>query len=130
MPRSTRSPKPIIVLIEDDTFLAGMYVTKLSLEGFVVKLATDGQAGLKLVQTERPELVLLDLVLPKLAGLDVLKAVRSDAKLKLTPVVVLTNLGDRETVERAMGLGATDYVIKAHFLPSEVVSKVQRLLQR
>lgn len=130
MPRSTRSPKPIIALIEDDTFLAGMYVTKLSLEGFAVKLATDGQAGLKLVQTEHPELVLLDLVLPKLAGLDVLKAIRSDAKLKLTPVIVLTNLGDRETIERAMGLGATDYVIKAHFLPSEVVSKVQRLLQR
>lgn len=130
MPRSSRSPKPIVALIEDDTFLAGMYVTKLSLEGFAVKLATDGQAGLKLVQTERPELVLLDLVLPKMAGLDVLKAIRSDAKLKLTPVIVLTNLGDRETIERAMGLGATDYVIKAHFLPSEVVSKVQRLLQR
>lgn len=125
-PRSTPKTKPLVVLVEDDTFLAGMYVTKLTLEGFEVKLATDGQTGLKLITDERPHLVLLDLVLPKLDGLEVLKAVRADAKLKATPVMVITNLGDRETVEKALALGATDYIIKAHFLPSEVVAKVKR----
>lgn len=127
-PRATPTAKPLVVLVEDDTFLAGMYVTKLSLEGITVKLATDGQTGLKLIMDERPNLVLLDLVLPKLHGLEVLKGIRADAKLKATPVLVITNLGDRETVEKALDLGATDYIIKAHFLPSEVVAKVKRHL--
>lgn len=121
--------RPKIVLVEDDTFVAGMYVAKLTLEHFDVKLATDGKSGLKLIEDERPDLILLDLVLPKLSGYEILKAVRSSSTLHDVPVILLTNLGQREDVERGIALGATDYLIKAHFLPSEVVAKIKRLLQ-
>lgn len=123
------SDRPKIVLVEDDTFVAGMYVAKLTLEHFDVKLATDGKSGLKLIEDERPNLVLLDLVLPKLSGYEILKAVRANRTLKDLPVILLTNLGQREDIEKGMALGATDYLIKAHFLPSEVVMKIKRLLQ-
>ncbi len=126
-PAKRASPK--IVLVEDDTFLAGMYVSKLTHDSLEVQLATDGKQGLKLIQEQRPDLVLLDIVLPKLSGFDILKTIRQDPALKDTPVILLTNLGGREDVERGLSLGATDYVIKAHFLPSEVVTKIKRLLK-
>lgn len=125
---NTTRTRPKIVLVEDDTFLAGMYVSKLTMENFEVRLATDGKLGLKLIQDEQPDIVLLDIVLPKLSGWDILKSLRGDPKTKALPVILLTNLGQREDVERGIALGATDYLIKAHFLPSEVVAKIKRHL--
>ena len=118
-----------IVLIEDDTFLGGMYVTKLNLEGFDVKLAEDGEKGLKLVKSEQPDLVLLDIILPKMSGFDVLKDIKADKDTKDLPVILLTNLGQREDVQKGIKLGAKDYLIKAHFMPSEVVTKIKALIK-
>ncbi|MBI3115402.1 MAG: response regulator [Candidatus Kerfeldbacteria bacterium] len=123
-----KSAQTKIVLVEDDTFLAGMYITKLTMEHFDVRLATDGKQGLKLIQDEQPDLVLLDIILPKLSGFDILKEVRQDPRFKNLPILLLTNLGAREDVERGLALGATDYLIKAHFLPTEVVGKIKRLV--
>ncbi len=117
-----------IVLVEDDTFLGGMYVTKLNLEGFDVKLADDGEKGLKLVKSEMPDLVLLDIILPKMSGFDVLKDIKADDKIKDIPVILLTNLGQREDVQKGIKLGAKDYLIKAHFMPSEVITKIKNLV--
>lgn len=119
-----------ILLVEDDSFLAGMYVTKLNLEGFKVTLKSDGEEALEAVKNESPDLILLDIVLPKKSGFDVLKEIKSDPKLKDIRVILLTNLGQREDVTKGLQLGADDYLIKAHFMPSEVVEKIKKLMNR
>lgn len=125
-----KSSKPAIVLVEDDAFLAGMYVTKLNLEGFDVSLAADGEKGWKMIHEGRPDLVLLDVVLPKLSGLEVLAFMKKNAQTKNIPVIVLTNLGQRDDVTKGLALGANDYLIKAHFMPSEVVEKIKKYLSK
>lgn len=120
--------KQHILLVEDDAFLASIYAQKLELEGFDVSLATNGEDGLRLAGKDIPDLILLDLVMPKLNGFEVLERLKQDAATKAIPVLVLTNLGQREDVERCMQLGAAGYVIKAHSLPHETVAKVKELL--
>ena len=117
-----------IVLIEDDTFLSSMYATKLSLEGYKVLEAHDGEKGLRLVAKERPQLILLDLAMPQMDGLAVLKELQNDPLLNQIPVIDLSNLGERASIDEALKLGAKDYLIKAHFLPSEVITKVKKVL--
>ncbi len=121
--------KPKILVVEDDSFLAGMYITKLGLEGFSVDLAGDGREGLKKAREWRPDLVLLDIVLPIMDGFSMLDQMKGDATMKNIPVILLTNLGQKSDVERGLSLGASDYLIKAHFMPSEVIEKVKRLLR-
>lgn len=118
-----------ILLVEDDSFLAGMYVTKLTLEGFTVELATDGKQGLKLAKEFRPDLILLDIILPKMDGFAVLQTLKADRATKDIPVLLLTNVGQKESVKKGLGLGAADYLIKAHFLPSEVIEKITTLVR-
>ncbi len=121
--------KRSILLVEDDSFLAGMYVTKLELEGYRVVLASDGEQAVAMAKREVPQLMLLDIVLPKKSGFEVLKEVKADATTKNIPVILLTNLGQKEDVQKGLQLGAMDYLIKAHFMPSEVVAKVKRLVK-
>lgn len=113
-----------IVLIEDDQFLGGLIAEKLTKEGYRVVHAFDGKEGLAKTKEERPELVLLDIILPGIDGFEVIQKLKEDPQTNAIPVVMLTNLGQREDVERAMALGATDYIIKAHFTPNEIIEKV------
>ncbi|MBI5467123.1 MAG: response regulator [Candidatus Kerfeldbacteria bacterium] len=124
----TPTKKPALLLVEDDTFLAGMYVTKLTMEHFTVELATDGQAGLEKAKAMKPDLILLDVLLPKLNGFDVLKSLKANPATKSIPVILLTNLGQKSDVVEGLDLGAADYLIKAHFMPSEVVEKIKQHL--
>ncbi|MBI3963657.1 MAG: response regulator [Candidatus Kerfeldbacteria bacterium] len=117
-----------ILLVEDDAFLAGMYVKKLELEGFAVLHAADGRQGLKLATQKKPDLIMLDIILPKMDGYEVLMHLKDDPVTRSIPVLLLTNLGQREDVSRGLKLGAADYLIKAHFMPSEVIEKVKRVL--
>ncbi len=119
-----------LLLVEDDTFLAGMYVTKLSMEGFETELATDGKAGLEKAKKLKPDLILLDILLPKMNGFDVLREIKKDPETQDIPVILLTNLGQKSDVVQGLDLGAVDYLIKAHFMPSEVVEKIKGVLQR
>lgn len=127
--KTESSGKRTILLVEDDTFLAGMYVTKLELEGFRVVLASDGEQAVTLAEREVPDIMLLDIVLPKKSGFEVLQEIKAHATTKDVPVILLTNLGQKEDVEKGLKLGALDYLIKAHFMPSEVVAKVKRLVK-
>ncbi len=117
-----------ILLVEDDPFLLSMYATKFEMEGFVVVLAEDGEKGLKLAGKEKPSIILLDVLLPKMDGFEVLKALKADKATKDIPVILLTNLSQRDDVEQGQALGAVDYLIKAHFMPSEVVEKIKKVL--
>ena len=100
--------KVSILLVEDDTFLAGIYSTKLRIEGFAVSHAPDGARGLELARRERPELILLDILMPKMDGFQVLEELKKDPKTKGMPVIMLTNLGQKEDVDRGVKLGAVD----------------------
>lgn len=122
--------KAKILLVEDDAFLVELYVTKFSELGYEMVVAEDGEQGLKMAEEIHPDLILLDIVLPKLDGLAALKAIREIKELHDMPVVLLTNLGQKEDVERGLGLGAEAYIIKAHFTPTEVVAKVEEVLQK
>ncbi len=113
--------------MEDDVFLADLYKTKFSLEGFGVYVAYDGEKGLELAQKNLPSVILLDLVLPKIGGFTVLEKLKEDKKLAAIPVILLTNLSQKADVDRGLAMGANDYLIKAHFMPSEVVAKIKKL---
>ncbi len=117
-----------LLLVEDDGFLASIFAQKFELEGFEVAYATNGEDGLKLAKKDKPDIILLDLLMPKMDGFETLAALKKDDGLKDVPVLVLSNLGGREDVERCIKLGAAGYLIKAHSLPHETVNKVKELL--
>lgn len=121
-------PKQRVLLVEDDGFLASIYAQKLELEGFDVSFATNGEDGLKLAHKDHPDLVLLDLLMPKMDGFEMLEKLKADDETKGIPVLVLTNLGQKEDVERCIKLGAAGYVIKAHSLPHETVRRIKEIL--
>ena len=119
-----------ILLVEDDSFISGMYQTKLSSLGYQIELVEDGQAAWERISNgPLPDLVLLDVVLPKKDGFEVLEEIRGGKETKDLPVILLTNLGQKPDIERGVKLGADDYIIKAHFTPSEVVEKIQKVLE-
>jgi len=118
-----------ILLVEDDVFLQRMYAAKLTKEGYNTLVASDGEKALALMLENIPDAVLLDVLLPKKDGFAVLEAMRDDAKLKDVPVVLLTNMSEPEDIKRARRLGANEYLIKAHFLPSEVIEVLRKYIK-
>lgn len=122
------SDNKTILLVEDDEFLAELYATKLNLEGFEVLLASDGEKGLKMAKESNPDLILLDIILPKMDGFEVLGNIKEDSSIKDIPVILLTNLSQKDEVKKGLDLGAKDYLIKAHFMPSEVVKKIKQTI--
>ncbi len=117
-----------ILLIEDDKMLADMYITKFSKEGMEVIRAEDGAKGLELAKKEKPDMILLDIIMPKLDGFAVLRELKKDPQAGSTHILLLTNLGQSEDVEKGKELGADDYFIKANHTPAEIVEKVKYLL--
>ncbi len=118
-----------ILIIEDDKFLRELIAQKLRKEGYEVSEAVNGEEGIKKVQEEKPDLVLLDLILPGIDGFEVLSKFRDDPGLAQIPVIILSNLGQKEDIERGIKLGAVDYLIKAHFTPKEIVDKIKNALK-
>jgi len=116
-----------VLLVEDDSFLVDIYTTKLKQAGFSVLTGLDGEEGLKKVKEEKPDLVLLDIVIPVLDGWEFLK--RAKKINKDLKVVILSNLGNKGEVEKGLKLGATEYLIKAHHSPSEVIEHVKKILK-
>lgn len=125
----SQSKEPRVLLIEADQFLAGIYKKKFEMEGFKVHTAEDGIAGLEAVEKKHPSIILLDILLPKLDGFSVLEELKKNHKTQHIPVIFLTNLGQKQDVQKAFQLGADDYLIKTHFKPSELVDKVKHLLE-
>ena len=117
-----------ILLVEDDSFLASVYATKFELEGFTVLHAADGEAGLKMAEKSEADIILLDILMPKMDGFETLLRLKMDQKLVNIPGIMLTTLGQKEDVGRCLKEGAVDYLIKAHFVPGEAVKKVKKIL--
>ena len=117
-----------ILIVEDDKFLRELIATKLEKEEYQILEAIDGEKGLETVKKEKPDLILLDLILPGLDGFGVLAAVKEDPVLSQIPVIILSNLGQKEDIEKALKLGAADYLIKAHHTPGEIIAKIKGIL--
>lgn len=113
-----------ILFIEDDPAVATMYRLRLQMAGHVVTVAGDGEKGLRLARETLPDLVFLDIRLPRLDGMAVLEALRADEKTARLVVVVLSNYSDRDTVERALSLGAREYLIKSQTDPVQVLGEI------
>jgi DNA-binding response OmpR family regulator len=118
-----------ILIVEDDRFLRELIARKLKNEGYEVLEAVDGEEGLKKIKEEKPDLILLDLILPGIDGFEVLAKAKEDPNIAQIPVIILSNLGQREEIERGLKLGAIDYLIKAHFTPGEIIEKIKNILR-
>jgi len=119
-----------ILLVEDDPMLQDIYLTKLKEKGFEVSLASDGEKVMPQLQKTKPDLMLLDIVLPLKDGWEVLSEVRKDPTWNNMKIVVLSNIGEASDVEKGFALGANLYLIKAHFTPSQVVGEINKLLTK
>jgi len=120
--------KKSILVVEDDKFLRELLIRKLKDEGFEVSMAVEGKEALRKIKEELPRLILLDLVLPGIDGFGILEQIKKDPQTDKIPVIILSNLGQREEVERGLNLGADDYLIKAHFTPNDIVERIKKLL--
>jgi len=120
--------KPTILLVEDDPFLSSVLRMKLEKESFKVVRASDGDEALNFLteQGVKPDLILLDLILPKKNGFEVLETIRQDPLLEKLPVIIISNLGQPSDIERGKALGVIDYFIKARLSVEELVNKVKK----
>ena len=118
-----------ILFIEDESALQKTFGEILRQEGYEMISALDGETGLRLAKSEKPDLILLDLILPKMHGFEVLKKLKEDKETKDIPVIVLTNLEKIEDVDKALELGATTYLVKAKYSLEEIVEKIKKALE-
>jgi CheY-like chemotaxis protein len=120
-----------ILLVEDDPMVVRMYSRKFKIDGFKVALAFNGENGLEELKKERPDIILSDIMMPKMSGLEMLQIIKADPQYKDLPVVMLTNLGDRpEDVEKCKELGAEDYWVKANMQLEEIAVKIKTILAK
>ena len=119
-----------IIIIEDDPFLLNVLADKFTEKGFHIETAVNGEEGLIKIKADKFDLVLLDMVLPKMDGFGVLDELRKDNELKSLPVIVLSNLYDKNSIDKANVLGARDYIVKAYNTPENIVSKVKSFLEK
>lgn len=118
-----------IMVVEDDKFLRELLVKKLIQEGYGVAEVADGGEVMRAVLEEKPHLILLDLILPGIDGFEALKQIRDNQDIGKIPVIILSNLGQKDEIEKGLQLGADDYLIKAHFTPGEIIDKVKKILR-
>ena len=118
-----------ILIVEDNKILRELIVSKLTKENYNVFEAIDGEEGIKKIKEKNPDLILLDLLLPGIDGFEVLSQIKNDPKLSSISVIILSNLGQKEEVEKGLKMGATDYMIKASFTPKEIIDKIKATLE-
>jgi len=118
-----------ILIIEDDKFLRDLISRKIMMEGYEALEAADGESGVEIAVKEKPDLVLLDLILPGINGFQALEKIKNNQVSSKVPVIILSNLAQKEDIEKGMKMGAVDYLIKAKFTPNEIVGKIRSILE-
>jgi len=118
-----------ILIIEDDQFLRELIVRKITGEGFSALEAESGEQGIEKTKQEKPDLILLDLMLPGIGGFEVLKKIKEDKNSNSIPIIILSNLAEPEEMEKGLKMGAVDFLIKAHLTPREIIDKVKSILK-
>ena len=129
MSEANTKNQPKVLVIEDDQRINKVYIAKLSVEGIKVATAIDGEEGLRKVYSELPDLIILDLMLPKKSGFDILKEIKADSKVKDIPVLILSNLAQEKEIEEGMALGAEGYIVKSNVSVQQVVEKIKEALK-
>ena len=119
-----------VLVVEDDRFLTSAYRAKLTKSGYEVQMAGDGEEALQILQQFHPDIILLDLVMPRKDGFATLSEIKQQASLKNIPVIVASNLGQKEDIDKAMGLGATDFIIKSDLSMDDLVTKIESILSK
>src|SRR3989339_469224 len=118
-----------VLIIEDDKFLKDLLIKQLGDIGYTVFHAVDCEGGFKITKDEKPDIILLDLILPGLSGFDFLKEIKKDSsESKDIPVLILSNLGQEDDIKKGIELGAEDFLIKAHFVIPEIIEKIKKTL--
>jgi len=113
-----------ILVIEDEEIMIDLLQKKLTKEGYEISIARDGEEGLEVMKEIKPNLILLDIIMPKMGGFEVMEKMNKDKDLKKIPVIVISNSGQPVELDRAQKLGAKDWLIKTEFDPQEVINKV------
>lgn len=121
--------KPLILLIEDDPFLCNLLKIRLEKENFVLEIAKDGEEALKKLTQIQPTLILLDLILPKKSGFEVLEKISTDPQLNNLPVIIISNLGQTSDIQKGKQLGAIEYFVKAKISIDELINKIKEILK-
>ncbi len=119
-----------VAIIEDDIALVQMYRTKFELEGYQVETAGDGVLGLALLEQFHPDVILLDLMMPNMGGVDMLAQYRKKFGDSKSKIIVLTNMGNDTVIKQVKELGAVDYIVKAEMTPKQVTEKVKAILAK
>lgn len=117
-----------ILIAEDDKFLASAYKLKLTKVGFEIQIASDGNEAIEILKSFKPDLILLDLVMPVKDGFVTLEEIRDMNEFKLTPILVASNLGQKEDVDRATKLGANDFVVKSDMSLDDLIKKINIMI--
>ncbi len=117
-----------VLVVEDDTLLKDMLGQQLTKEGWQVLHATEGEQAITLSVSEHPDVILLDLLLPGMSGFDVLSAIKEKEETKDIPVIILSNLGQQEDIDKGVKLGASDFMIKSNFTLDEVSNKIKEVI--
>lgn len=118
-----------VLIIEDDPFIADVYVLKLESEGYDVETAEDGMKGLSMLKNNKYDIILLDILMPNLDGFKVLEQIKMRPDISKVPVIILTNLSQKKDIQKGIDLGASDYIIKTKFTPTEVVKTIAKVLE-
>ena len=123
--------KKKVLIIEDDNFIASLMIEGLKKSGFDfdVDLAFNGEEGLKKIEEKIPDLILLDIILPGIGGFEILEKLKNEEKTKQIPVIIVSNLGSQDEIQKGLKLGAISYFIKAHILPDELAREVDKVLK-
>lgn len=121
--------KKKILIVEDDSFVAEVYLAKLTEMGYEAVLAQNGKEGLAALENGKVDLVLLDILMPVMGGAEMLEEVRKRDEWKNIPVILLTNVGEKESIQKMRKFGVKDYLIKSHFTPAEVIEKIEAVFK-
>ncbi|PWB39031.1 MAG: response regulator [Parcubacteria group bacterium] len=122
--------KAKILFIDDDNFLRKVYKAELSENGYEVLLAAHGEEGLVLAKGEKPDLIILDMIMPQKNGFEVLAELKKDSNTKNIPVIILSNLGQEKDIERGLSMGAVEYLVKDNMSLEAVITKLKRQLNQ
>jgi len=121
---------PKVLIVEDEETLYKVVKEEFEAKGYKIKIAVDGSGVLEMAKSFEPNLILLDIILPKKSGLDVLAELKADPALKAIPVIMLSNLSEVESIKKALSLGAVDYFVKTQYSLYEIIEKVQKYMEK
>lgn len=116
-----------ILLIEDEKIMVDLLQKKIAMEGYDISVARDGEEGLEMMRNNKPDLILLDIIMPKKGGFDVMEEMQTDKELKEIPIIIISNSGQPVEIDRAKELGVKDFLIKTEFDPQEVIEKIKKI---